>query len=125
MTIAWRRNWRTPETARLAEALDQMGFRKDVDKYLEYCERRGMNREEERYAISEMIEQRMEDAHERLWSDTDEMEHELIRYKNEPDIDYDAISMAYITEIFGLECFNIKPARTQKNGKKSTRGRRS
>ncbi len=113
MTIAWRRNWRNRDTARLAEALDKMGFRKEVDKYLEYCDRRGMNREEERYAIAEMIEQRMEDAHERLWDDTDEMEHELIRYKNEPDIDYDMIAMAYITEIFHIESFNAKPAKSK------------
>lgn len=114
MTIAWRRDWRTEDTAKLAAALDGMGFRKEVDKYLAYCDRQGMNREEERYAIAEMIEQRMEDAHERLWDDTDEMEHELIRYRNDPDIDYDMIAMAYITEIFGIESFNAKPAGTQK-----------
>lgn len=118
MIAAWRK-WPNRETFELAKALDGMGFEKTVRRCYDRWDYEGMNWEEQEYTLAPFIEKKVNEAFDRLWEGSDEMERELIRYRNSLKIDYYEIARAYTEDIRHITSFNAKLGRTSKNAKTS------
>ena len=78
-----------------------------------------MNWEEQEYTLAPFIEKKVNEAFDRLWEGSDEMERELIRYRNSLKIDYYDIARAYSEDIRHIMSFNAKPCHASKNTKTS------
>lgn len=120
MIAAWRK-WPNRETFELAKALDAMGFETTVRRCYDRWDYEGMNWEEQEYTLAPFIEKKVNESFDRLWEGSDEMERELIRYRNSLKIDYYDIARAYSEDIRHIMSFNAKPGRTSKNAKTSLR----
>ncbi len=123
MTIADKMFWRNGDTAMLAKALDEMGFERTVMRFYDRCDARGMNWEDEDIALAGFIEKKVDESFDALWNGSDEMERELIRYRNTLDFDYHQISRAYTIDIHKIESFNAKPRRSAMDAKTSLKSK--
>lgn len=123
MIAKWRK-WPNPETFELAKALDAMGFESTVRGLYDRWDYEGLSWQDQEYELAPYIEKKVNQAFDRLWEGSDEMERELIRYRNSLNIDYYDISSAYTEEIRRITSFNAKPGRTSGNAETSLRKNR-